>query len=154
MLSEARRRRPEIPCVAGDAMRLPFADGAFDVVTMSYGLRNVNDPRKALKEMLRVAKPGGRLAIAEFSTPVWGPMRRLYSFYLGSVVPALSEAFSSDESAYDYLGESILAWPDQADLARMIQDAGWRSVAYRNLTGGIVAIHRAVRPMQARAPGM
>ena len=152
MLSEARRRRPEIPCVAGDAMRLPFADGVFDVVTMSYGLRNVNDPRKALKEMLRVAKPGGRLAIAEFSTPVWGPMRRLYSFYLGSVVPALSEAFSSDESAYDYLGESILAWPDQADLARMIQDAGWRSVAYRNLTGGIVAIHRAVRPMLARAP--
>ena len=101
-----------------------------------------------------MAKPGGRLAIAEFSTPVWGPMRRLYSFYLGSAVPALSEAFSSDESAYDYLGESILAWPDQADLARMIQDAGWRSVAYRNLTGGIVAIHRAVRPMLARAPGV
>ena len=147
MLAQARKRHPEVCCVAGDAMSLPFADETFDVVTISYGLRNFNDPTKALREMLRVTKPGGRLVIVEFSTPVWGPLRRLYRFYLGRVMPAFSGIFSSDESAYDYLGESILAWPGQNELARVVQSAGWRSVAYRNLSEGIVAIHRATRPV-------
>lgn len=146
MLAEARRRHPDIPCVAGDALRLPFADAGFDVTTISYGLRNVSDPLLALREMLRVTRPGGRLVVAEFSRPAWPPFRALYDGYLERVLPAVARAFASDAAAYGYLSESILAWPGQEDLARLIQEAGWRGVAYRNLTGGIVAIHRAVRP--------
>lgn len=146
MLLEGRRRNPSIASVAGDAMRLPFQDASFDVTTISYGLRNVQDPLCALQEMLRVTKPGGSLVVAEFSTPVWGPLRSVYRFYLGSVMPLISSVASSDDSAYAYLAESILAWPNQEKLASLIQEAGWRSVAYRNLSGGIVALHRAIRP--------
>ena len=143
---QGRTRHPDIPCVAGDALRLPFADAGFDVTTISYGLRNVSDPLLALREMLRVTRPGGRLVVAEFSRPAWPPFRALYDGYLERVLPAVARAFASDAAAYGYLSESILAWPGQEDLARLIQEAGWRGVAYRNLTGGIVAIHRAVRP--------
>lgn len=146
MLMEGRKRNPSIASVAGDAMRLPFADETFDITTISYGLRNVHDPDAALKEMLRVTKSGGKLVVAEFSTPTQGLIRNAYRFYLGSVMPVMSSLASSDDSAYAYLAESILAWPDQEELARVIHKAGWRSVAYRNLTGGIVALHRATRP--------
>ncbi|MDO4887534.1 MAG: demethylmenaquinone methyltransferase [Actinomycetaceae bacterium] len=147
MLSQARRRNPGIACIAGDATQLPFADATFDVVTISYGLRNISDPVAALRQMLRVTKPGGRLVVAEVSTPTWAPFRRVYRFYVGSVLPVISRLTSSDDNAYGYLAESILNWPDQLALAEMIQEAGWRSVGYRNLSGGIVALHRATRPM-------
>ena len=146
MLAEGRRRHPELTFTWGDAMDLPFEDNTFDVTTISYGLRNIQDPDQALAEMLRVTKPGGRLVIAEFSRPVWAPFRSLYYFYLRTIMPTISALFSSDHAAYGYLTESIEAWSDQVSLARRMQDAGWRSVAYRNLFGGIVALHRATKP--------
>jgi demethylmenaquinone methyltransferase/2-methoxy-6-polyprenyl-1,4-benzoquinol methylase len=146
MLLHGRRRRPELPFVAGDAMRLPFADRSFDAVTISFGLRNVNDPEAALREMLRVTRPGGRLVLCEFSHPTWGPFRRVYLEYLMRAIPAIARRVASNPEAYVYLGESIPAWPDQRALASAIASAGWTQVKWRNLTGGIVTIHHAVAP--------
>lgn len=146
MIQVGRARYPELEFVQGDATDLPFPDSQFDAVTISYGLRNIEDPRKALREMLRVTKPGGQLVIAEFSTPTAPWFRSLYKLYLGKVLPALASLVSSDDVAYDYLMESILDWPDQRRLARMIAEQGWRRVAYRNLAGGAVALHRAFKP--------
>ena len=145
MVAEGKHRHPEIAFVAGDATALPFADETFDVVTISYGLRNVQDTARALAEMHRVTVPGGRIVIAEFSTPVSPLFRRLYRFYLGSALPAAARLVSSNTQAYDYLGESILAWPDQRGLAGLMHAAGGRGVGYKNLSGGIVAVHRATR---------
>jgi demethylmenaquinone methyltransferase / 2-methoxy-6-polyprenyl-1,4-benzoquinol methylase len=131
--------------IAGDALALPFADASFDAVTISFGLRNVHDVDAALRELLRVTKPGGRLVICEFSSPVWTPFRRLYDGYLG-VMPAIVKKVSSNPDSYVYLAESIRAWPAQSALAGRIAAAGWSGVAWRNLTGGIVAVHRASRP--------
>ena len=151
MVAEGKRRHPDITFVAGDAMALPFADASFDVVTISYGLRNVQDTGLALREMARVTRPGGRLVVAEFSTPTWSPFRDLYRFYLGTALPAAARLVSSNTEAYSYLGESILAWPDQQTLAGLIRQSGWSQVGYKNLSGGIVAVHRATRPAQAPA---
>ena len=131
--------------IAGDALALPFADASFDAVTISFGLRNVHDVDTALRELLRVTKPGGRLVICEFSSPVWTPFRRLYDGYLG-VMPAIVKKVSSNPDSYVYLAESIRAWPAQSALAGRIAATGWSGVAWRNLTGGIVAVHRASRP--------
>lgn len=150
MLAEGRRRYPGIGFVAGDATALPFADESFDVVTISYGLRNVQGTVQALREMLRVTKRGGRIVVAEFSTPVSPWFRRLYSFYLGTALPAAGQLVSSNADAYDYLGESILAWPDQQALAHLMQEAGWRAVGYKNLSGGIVAVHRGTKVFPRR----
>lgn len=130
--------------VAGDALALPFADEAFDAVTISFGLRNVHDVEAALRELRRVTKPGGRLVVCEFSSPVWTPFRRLYDSYLG-VMPAVVRKVSSNPDSYVYLAESIRAWPAQRELADRIASAGWGAVAWRNLTGGIVALHRGFR---------
>ncbi len=135
-----------VSLVAGDALRLPFADAAFDAVTISFGLRNTADPDLALREMLRVTRPGGRLVVCEFSHPVWRPFRTVYDEYLMRALPAVAQRVSSDPAAYVYLAESIRAWPAQADLAADLAVAGWSEVAWRDLTGGIVALHRAVRP--------
>lgn len=137
---------PGVRLVAGDALRLPFADAAFDVVTTSFGLRNTADPDLALRELLRVTRPGGRLVVCEFSHPTWAPWRRLYVGYLMRWLPEVARRVSSDPAAYEYLAESIRAWPDQSGLAGRIAAAGWEGVAWRNLTGGIVALHRGVRP--------
>jgi demethylmenaquinone methyltransferase / 2-methoxy-6-polyprenyl-1,4-benzoquinol methylase len=128
--------------VAGDAVALPFADNSFDAVTISFGLRNVQDVAAALTELLRVTKPGGRLVVCEFSAPVWPPFRRLYEAYL-SFMPAVVRKVSSNPDSYIYLAESIRAWPEQRELAAMVTAAGWARPAWRNLTGGIVALHRA-----------
>jgi len=146
MMGVGKRRRPDLPFIAGDAMALPFADETFDVVTISFGLRNVADTDRGLREMLRVTRPGGRLVVCEFSRPTWAPFRSLYEFYLGQALPRMASLVSSNTDAYTYLAESIVTWPGQVELARTIQRAGWRKVAYRNLSGGIVALHRAVRP--------
>lgn len=145
MLRVGRARRADLPFVAGDATRLPFADGAFDAVTISFGLRNVGDPAAALAEMRRVTRHGGRLVVCEFSHPAWGPWRRLYTEYLMRALPAVARRVSSSPDSYVYLAESIRAWPDQRGLGEQVAAAGWGEVAYRNLTGGIVALHRAVR---------
>lgn len=146
MLRVGRKRRPDLAFVAGDATRLPFADGSFDAVTISFGLRNVVDVDGALGEMLRVTRPGGRLVVCEFSHPTWAPWRTVYTEYLMRALPKVARAVSSNPDAYVYLAESIRAWPDQAGLAERLQRAGWGDVAFRNLTGGIVALHRAIRP--------
>ncbi|MDZ7577079.1 MAG: demethylmenaquinone methyltransferase [Candidatus Nanopelagicales bacterium] len=145
MLSEGRRRRPELPFVAGDALRLPFSDEAFDAVTISFGLRNLSDPRAGLAEMARVTRPGGRLVVCEFSTPTSRALRRAYMEYLMSALPPIARRVASNPDAYVYLAESIRAWPDQDALAGLITRAGWRGPEYLNLTGGIVALHRASR---------
>jgi demethylmenaquinone methyltransferase/2-methoxy-6-polyprenyl-1,4-benzoquinol methylase len=146
MLAVGKRALPRLPFTAGDGTRLPFADGTFDAVTISFGLRNVQDTETALAELLRVTRPGGRLVICEFSHPVWAPFRTVYTEYLMRALPAVATAVSSNPDAYVYLAESIRAWPDQRALARLLSGAGWSRVAWRNLTGGIVALHRAIRP--------
>ena len=115
-------------------------------VTISFGLRNVVDTAAALREMLRVTRPGGRLVVTEFSTPTWAPFRTVYLEYLMKALPPLARAVSREPDAYVYLADSIRAWPDQEGLGRLVRDAGWGDVAYRNLSGGIVAMHRGVRP--------
>nr|WP_257794355.1 demethylmenaquinone methyltransferase [Arthrobacter sp. zg-Y238] len=146
MLKVGKRRRPDIDFVAGDATNLPFEDNSFDASTISFGLRNVNEPKKALAEMLRVTKPGGRLVIAEFSSPVVPVWRTMYTEYLMRALPSIARKVASNPDAYVYLAESIRAWPNQDGLAAWIAETGWQDVAYRNLTGGIVAVHRAVKP--------
>lgn len=146
MLSVGKHARPWLPFVAGDALRLPFADGAFDAVTISVGLRNVVDPQGALRELLRVTRPGGRLVVCEFSSPTWAPFRKIYVEYLMRALPTVARRISSNPDAYVYLAESIRAWPAQRELARWLFAAGWAGVGWRNLTGGIVALHRAIRP--------
>jgi demethylmenaquinone methyltransferase/2-methoxy-6-polyprenyl-1,4-benzoquinol methylase len=146
MLHVGKQREPGLPFVAGDALRLPFADEAFDAVTISFGLRNVHDPRAALSELRRVTRPGGRLVVCEFSHPTWAPLRTVYVEYLMRALPALASRVSSNPDAYVYLAESIRAWPDQRALAGWVEDAGWTGVGWRNLSGGIVALHRATHP--------
>jgi demethylmenaquinone methyltransferase/2-methoxy-6-polyprenyl-1,4-benzoquinol methylase len=140
-----KTRRRAVPFVAGDATRLPFRDGAFDAAVISFGLRNVSDVPRALREMARVVRPGGRLVICEFSRPTWRPFRVLYLNYLMRALPWLARRVSSNADAYVYLAESIRAWPPQDALAATVADAGWRNVRFRNLTGGIVALHMAER---------
>lgn len=146
MLEVGKVRRPDLNFTAGDAMHLPFADESFDAVTISFGLRNVSDTSAALAEMLRVVRPGGRIVICEFSDPTWPPFRTLYAEYLMRALPRIAGLVTKDAGSYEYLAESIRAWPDQLGLARLMQDAGWSRVAYRNLSGGIVALHRGQRP--------
>ena len=143
MLRAGRARRSDVPFAAADATRLPFADNAFDAVTMSFGLRNVVDVEAALRELHRVTAPGGRLVVCEFSHPVWRPFRTVYVEYLMRALPAVARRVSSNPDSYVYLAESIQAWPDQRALATLIGAAGWRRVEWRNLSGGIVALHRA-----------
>ncbi|EWS99866.1 ubiquinone biosynthesis methyltransferase UbiE [Intrasporangium oryzae NRRL B-24470] len=145
MLRVGRRRRPDMAFTAADAMSLPFADESFDVVTMSFGLRNVADMSVALREFLRVTKPGGRLVICEFSQPVNKAFRTVYSNYLMKALPQVARRTSSNPDSYVYLAESIRAWPPQGELARAIEQSGWAHVGWTNLTGGIVALHTAVK---------
>ncbi len=141
MLSVGITRHPNLCFVAGDALALPYADDSFDTVTTSFGLRNVENTVAALTELRRVTKPGGQLVICEFSTPTSKWFRKIYQSYLLKAIPSLA-SFSSNKPAYDYLAESIIDWPDQPHLAGLIAQAGWKSPAWRNLSGGIVALHR------------
>ena len=144
MVEVGKARQPALPFVNADALRLPFADDAFDAVTISFGLRNVADTAAALCELLRVTRPGGRVVICEFSTPTAPAFRRIYHTYLVGALPRLARLTSSNPAAYEYLAQSILAWPTQRGLADLMADLGWRDVEWKNLTGGIVALHRAV----------
>jgi Methylase involved in ubiquinone/menaquinone biosynthesis len=132
--------------VAADALRLPFADDTFDAVTSSFALRNVSDTEAALREMLRVARPGARLVICEFSRPTVKSFDLIYSQYLMKLLPRVARLVSSNPDSYGYLAESIRAWPGQAALAGTIERAGWERVAWRDLSLGIVALHRARKP--------
>ncbi|MDI6100632.1 demethylmenaquinone methyltransferase [Actinoplanes sp. NEAU-A12] len=146
MLRAGRRVRAEVPLLAGDALRLPFADGVFDAVTISFALRNVVDTAAALREFARVTRPGGRLVVCEFSHPTNVAFRTVYMQYLMRSLPAVARGVASNPDAYVYLAESIRAWPDQQGLAARIAESGpWDRVGWRNLSGGIVALHRATR---------
>lgn len=149
MLSVGRERQAEndlIEFVHADATTLPFADNEFDAVTISFGLRNVNEPKKALAEMLRVTKPGGRIVICEFSHPPLALIRHPYFFYTKHVMPHIAGLITGAGEAYDYLNDSIVEWPNQATLATWMSDAGFENVAFRNLSAGIVALHRGTVP--------
>ncbi|MFG6475269.1 demethylmenaquinone methyltransferase [Microbacterium sp. P06] len=149
MLAEGKRRHggiANLSFVQADATDLPFSAGEFDTVTMSFGLRNVIDPKKALRELRRVTKPGGRIVVCEFSHPPSAAFQGLYRFYNDRILPFVARTVSSNTEAYDYLNESIRDWPDQPTLAAWMRDAGWSQVEYRNLSMGIVALHRGTNP--------
>lgn len=145
MLGVGRRTRPDVHLVAGDALALPFADNTFDAVTTSFVIRNVANTPAALRELARVTKPGGRLVICEFSHPTNAMFRRVYLQYLMRSLPAVARRVASNPDAYVYLAESIRSWPDQRELSTIIGENGWTKVGWRNLTGGVVALHRATR---------
>jgi demethylmenaquinone methyltransferase/2-methoxy-6-polyprenyl-1,4-benzoquinol methylase len=153
MIEEGKKRHPDITFVEGDAEALPFPPQSFDAVTISFGLRNVNNPQLAIGEMYRVLKPGGRIVICEFSHPDRALVRGSYKTYLKYVMPAIAKVTSSHPDAYTYLMDSINAWPTQSVLAQWLRAAGFNRVAYRNLTGGIVALHRAKAPESNRVRG-
>jgi demethylmenaquinone methyltransferase/2-methoxy-6-polyprenyl-1,4-benzoquinol methylase len=142
----ARRPAPRVTFVAGDALALPFGDAEFDAVTISFGLRNVANPDRALAELLRVTRPGGRLVICEFGHLRSRAADRLYGRALSAAAPALARRISANPAAYEYLAESIANWPAPPDLARRISAAGWSAVDWRDLTLGVVAVHTATRP--------
>ncbi len=156
MLRAGQRRladQPPVPAgtgrvllTAGDGLNLPFPDATFDRTTISFGLRNVADTHRCLAELRRVTRPGGALVVCEFSRPVWSPWRTVYLEYLMRALPRVARAVSSSPDSYVYLAESIRAWPAQAELADLLRGAGWTRVTWRNLTGGVVALHRAHNP--------
>jgi len=146
MIEEGRRRHPKVEFVEADAEDMPFGDDEFDAVTISFGLRNVAHPERALAEMYRVMKPGGRLVVCEFSKPPRALFRTGYAAYMRFVMPVVAAIASSNRDAYDYLRESIQQWPDQGTLSQWIRAAGFTRVAYRNLTAGVVALHRGHKP--------
>ena len=141
MLDAGRKRHPDLKFTQGDALDLPFKDNEFDVTTISFGLRNTANTQSALKEALRVTKPGGRIVVVEFSQPTNFIFRTFYLRYLMRALPPIARKVSSNPDAYIYLAESIMAWPNQADLAAELRRAGFERVGWQNLTFGIVAIH-------------
>lgn len=145
MLAAGKHR--DVPKVCGDGMKLPFADNTFDAVTISYGLRNIHDFRAGLAEMARVTKPGGRLTVAEFSTPTVPVFKTVYKEYLMRLLPPVARLVSSNPDSYEYLADSIRAWPNQEDLAKAINENGWENAGWQNLTFGIVALHSATKPV-------
>ena len=150
MLHEgARQGHVGISWVNGDALALPFPDASFDAVTISFGLRNVPDPEAVLAEFARVTRPGGRVVVCEFADPTWRPFREVYRRYLVGALPRIARVVSSSASAYQYLADSILAWPDRRTLAGWMRGAGFVEVRVRDLSGGIVAVHRGVRRSSA-----
>jgi demethylmenaquinone methyltransferase/2-methoxy-6-polyprenyl-1,4-benzoquinol methylase len=146
MLEAGRKRHPDLAFTHGDALALSFKDNEFDVTTISFGLRNTSDTLLALRESLRVLKPGGRMVVIEFSQPTNKIFRTIYLRYLMRALPPVARKVSSNPGAYVYLAESIMAWPNQADLAGMMKIAGFEKVHWKNLTFGIVAVHTGFKP--------
>ena len=149
MLAAGRKRHPDLPFTHGDALHLPFNADHFDLTTISFGLRNTSDSAAALKDALRVTKPGGRIVIAEFSQPTNLIFRTIYLKYLMRALPAIAEKLASNPAAYIYLAESIRAWPNQKGLAEIMSEAGYERVGWQNLTFGIVAVHTGYKPKTA-----
>jgi demethylmenaquinone methyltransferase / 2-methoxy-6-polyprenyl-1,4-benzoquinol methylase len=134
-----------ITIIEGDAMRVPFGDGVFDVVTMAFGLRNLENIAGGLREVLRLLKPGGRAAILEFSRPRLPIFRHLFQFYFMKILPRIGNAISGSSFAYQYLPESVQQFPDQQGLAAIMSEVGFSNVAYYNLFGGVAAVHLGER---------
>jgi demethylmenaquinone methyltransferase/2-methoxy-6-polyprenyl-1,4-benzoquinol methylase len=129
-----------------DAQYLPFPDNTFDVITIAFGLRNVTDKDMALRSMLRVLKPGGKLLILEFSKPTSSLLSKIYDTYSFNVLPRLGKVFANDSDSYKYLAESIRMHPDQSTLLQMLDSAGFANTDFHNMTGGVVALHRGTKP--------
>lgn len=151
MLEVGKAKHPELEFVYADATQLPFANQEFDTVTISFGLRNVTDVNQALAEMLRVTKPGGKLVICEFSRVRPTIIRGFYRLYLKFLLPFYARLLAKNAPAYNYLAESIEAWPDQEKLAAMISKVGYQQVRVKNLSFGVVAIHMATKPTNSAA---
>jgi demethylmenaquinone methyltransferase/2-methoxy-6-polyprenyl-1,4-benzoquinol methylase len=141
MLAIAREKAESIPLVEGDAMELGFADNSFDAVTIAFGLRNLSNVADGLAEFSRVLKPGGKLVVLEFSSPIVPGFRGAFHFYFSKVLPRIGGVVSGSRGAYEYLPDSVSRFPDQKNLAAMMRNAGFVNVEYSNLTGGIAAIH-------------
>ncbi|SEO58790.1 demethylmenaquinone methyltransferase / 2-methoxy-6-polyprenyl-1,4-benzoquinol methylase [Salinihabitans flavidus] len=139
--AEAGRMEDSLDWVVGDAMALPFADGSFDVYTISFGIRNVTRPEVALAEAFRVLRPGGRLMVLEFSQIPNEMMQKIYDLYSFNVIPRMGQAIAGDRDSYQYLVESIRRFPDQDTFVSMIRAAGFENAKYRNLSMGIAALH-------------
>jgi demethylmenaquinone methyltransferase/2-methoxy-6-polyprenyl-1,4-benzoquinol methylase len=134
-----------IPYIEGDALNLPFADSKFDALTIAFGLRNLASFKDGLVELRRVLKPGGKLVVLEFSSPVIPGFRGLFRFYFTNVLPRIGGVVSGSRGAYEYLPDSVSRFPDQKDLSKMMEETGFGNVAYTNLTGGIAAIHSGIK---------
>ncbi|MBA2379299.1 MAG: bifunctional demethylmenaquinone methyltransferase/2-methoxy-6-polyprenyl-1,4-benzoquinol methylase UbiE [Blastocatellia bacterium] len=144
MLEVASTKTDTVPFVEGDAMQMSFADGSFDAVTIAFGLRNLANVENGLRELHRIVKPGGKLIVLEFSSPIIPGFRGLFNFYFSNILPRIGGLVSGNRSAYEYLPESVSKFPDQKTLASMLGDVGFEQVQYENLTGGIAAIHTGV----------
>jgi demethylmenaquinone methyltransferase/2-methoxy-6-polyprenyl-1,4-benzoquinol methylase len=144
--TKALESASRIPFVEGDALELPFADCSFEAATIAFGLRNLTSVEAGIKELLRVLKPGGRVAVLEFSKPKAPVLRSLFKFYFTKVLPRFGGLISGSKSAYQYLPDSVSRFPDQLELASMLQAAGFENVSFLNLTGGIAALHLGARP--------
>lgn len=139
------KNRLSIPYIEGDGMNLSFSDESFDAVTIAFGLRNFSNWENGLRELRRVLKIGGKLAILEFSTPVLPGFRQLFQFYFSNILPRIGGAVSGSRGAYEYLPDSVSKFPDQKNLAAMMREIGFSGVEYKNLTGGIAAIHTGIK---------
>jgi demethylmenaquinone methyltransferase / 2-methoxy-6-polyprenyl-1,4-benzoquinol methylase len=146
-LSKTRKLRLDgiIRTVEADALAIPFPTGVFDAVTIAFGLRNLEDPGKGLAEMRRVLKPDGVLVILEFSQPVVPVVRKLFQFYFHRILPRIGSWISGQKTAYRYLPDSVARFPSQIELMAMMEKTGFRNVSYRNLSGGIAALHWALK---------
>ena len=145
MLAVAAGKSADIPFVEGDAMNLGFSDDSFDAVTIAFGLRNLSNFSDGLAELHRVLKPGGKLVVLEFSSPVIPGFRQAFDFYFTRILPRIGGAVSGSRGAYEYLPDSVSKFPDQKRLAALIQETGFDNVEYTNLTGGVAAIHSGTR---------
>jgi demethylmenaquinone methyltransferase / 2-methoxy-6-polyprenyl-1,4-benzoquinol methylase len=145
MLRGGAGKSARVAPAAADALRLPFADAAFDGASVGFGVRNLMDLDAGLREAARVLKPGARFVVLEFTTPHWQPFRAIYLAYLRQVLPRIGRVVSKHRSAYDWLPASVLPFPEPPDLARRIEEAGFGPVTWQTLWGGIVAIHTAIR---------
>jgi demethylmenaquinone methyltransferase/2-methoxy-6-polyprenyl-1,4-benzoquinol methylase len=144
--SKASRSDASVPFVEGDALDLPFADCSFEAATIAFGLRNLTSIERGFKELLRVLKPGGKVAVLEFSTPTTPILRSLFRIYFTKLLPVVGGWISGSKSAYEYLPDSVSRFPDQRTLASIMKVAGFTEVSYKNLTGGIAALHIGTRP--------
>lgn len=143
--AKAADRASSIKLVEADALKLPFRDQSFDAVSIAFGLRNLADFEAGLQELFRVTKPGGQVLILEFSRPAVPGFRALFNSYFHNLLPFIGGVVSGSRRAYQYLPRSVASFPDQERLSQMMSDSGFRDVAYRNLTGGVAALHRGLR---------
>ncbi len=143
MLTRANLKFSKRPVrnVEADALRLPFPDQCFDALTIAFGLRNLEDPLRGLTEMRRVLKPGGAVVVLEFSKPVVPVFKHVFNFYFRHILPSIGALISGDGTAYQYLPDSVRKFPDQDELLTLLWSAGFANSAYRNLSGGIAALH-------------